>query len=121
MSRDTQPSEGQGKTDKNSVPVDVLSKFDCSKKDNTSKCIAKEEEEHANDDEEALVHADYYSQQQHLQSHLLSITQVHVICKKNNSPIHTIFIIIIISHQNILTCFPHIVKNLKTITHVPII
>lgn len=45
-----------------SLPVDVFSKFDRSKENNTSKCIAKEQEEHANDDEEALVHTDYHSQ-----------------------------------------------------------
>lgn len=57
-------------TDSYTLPVDVLSVFDCSKKNNASKRIAEEEEEHANDDEEALVHADHHSQQQHLQSHL---------------------------------------------------
>lgn len=55
-----------------SSPVDVLSIFDSSKENNACKCVAEEEEEHANDDEEALVHADYHSQQQHLQSHLYS-------------------------------------------------
>lgn len=44
------------------LPVDVFSKFDRSKENNTSKCIAKEQEEHANDDEEALVHTDDHSQ-----------------------------------------------------------
>lgn len=55
-----------------SVPVDVLSKFHSSEENYPCKRIAEEEEEHANDDEEALVHADYHSQQQHLQSHLHS-------------------------------------------------
>lgn len=52
------------------LPVDVLSIFDSSKENNASKCIAEKEEKHAHDDEEALVHADYHSQQQHLQRHL---------------------------------------------------
>lgn len=55
-----------------SLPVDVLSVFDCSKENNAGKCVAEQKEEHAHDDEEALVHADYHSQQQHLQSHLHS-------------------------------------------------
>lgn len=52
------------------LPVDVLSIFDSSKEDDSSKCIAEEKEKHAHNDEEALVHADYHSQQQHLQCHL---------------------------------------------------
>lgn len=54
------------------LPVNVLSIFDRSKENNTSKRVAEEKEEHANDDEEALVHANYHGQQQHLQSHLYS-------------------------------------------------
>lgn len=53
-----------------SLPVDVLSVFDRSKENNAGKGITEEEEEHAHDDEEALVHADHHGQQQHLQSHL---------------------------------------------------
>ncbi len=60
------------------LPVDVFSIFDSSKENNASKSITEEKEEHANDDEEAFVHADYHSQQQHLQSHLYqSHTDTH--------------------------------------------
>lgn len=43
------------------LPVYVLSKFDSSKKNNTSKCIAEEKEKHPHDDKEAFIHADYHS------------------------------------------------------------
>lgn len=65
-------------------PVDVLSVLDGSKENYAGKCVAEEEEEHAHDDEEALVHADHHGQQQHLQSHLNSshthkfIIRIHI-------------------------------------------
>ena len=60
-----------------SLPVNVLSVFDSSKENYASKSVTEEKEEHAHDDEEALVHADNHSQQQHLQSYLYSQTDTH--------------------------------------------
>lgn len=61
-----------GKEKNAASPVDVLSVLDGSEENYAGKCVAEEEEEHAHDDEEALVHADHHGQQQHLQSHLNS-------------------------------------------------
>ena len=47
---------------KETLPVDVLSVLDGSKENDASEGVADEEEEHAHDDEEALVHADHHSQ-----------------------------------------------------------
>lgn len=52
------------------LPVYVLSIFNGSEENNSSKSVAEEEEKHAHNDEEALVHAHYYGQQQHLERHL---------------------------------------------------
>lgn len=53
-------------------PVNVLSIFHSAKENNAGKRVAEEKEKHAHDDEEALVHADDHSQQQHLQCHLIT-------------------------------------------------
>lgn len=60
------------KKKKKTLPVDVLSIFDSPKEHDASKGVAEEQQEHADDDEEALVHADNHRQQQHLQSDLHS-------------------------------------------------
>lgn len=52
------------------VPVNVLSVFDCAKEYHSSKGVTKEQQEHAHYDEEALVHAHHHRQQKHLQGHL---------------------------------------------------
>ena len=51
-------------------PVQILSIFDSSEKDDSRKSVAEDEDEEREDDEEALVHWNQHSQQQHLQGRL---------------------------------------------------
>lgn len=57
---------------KKNLPVDVLSIFDSPKEHDSGEGVAEEQQEHADDDEKALVHADDHRQQQHLQRDLHS-------------------------------------------------
>lgn len=64
-------NKNKGAKNKN-PPVDVLPIFDSPKEHDAGEGVAEEQQEHANDDEEALVHADDHRQQQHLQRDLHS-------------------------------------------------
>lgn len=51
-------------------PVKVLAVFDGAEQDHAGESVAQQQQEHAHDNKETLVHTDDHRQQKHLEGHL---------------------------------------------------